>query len=940
MKGSSVLASAIRYALFASVLGGASAVHAQSAGSSTTEEVIVTGSRIARPEVEATTPIQVVSAETIESKGSQNIVDILEKLPAVGTATYSRANSNFSTFGNGVSTINLRNMDDKRTLVLINGRRLVSGIGGTSTVDINNIPTDLVKNVEVMTGGASAVYGSEAVAGVVNFILKDDFEGLAFRAQGGRTTHSDSGRTMGALTMGRNFGDTGNITVNVQHDEDNGLRSKRRKISEEDVPFRSSYVPQGLFSTENTDYTYDENNNLIDSFDVNTNGFNRNAERYISVPLERTLITALGHVGIADSAEAFFEASYSKMKSRSRLEALATDNSDAELPDGTVLEGLSLDNPFIPDVIRDEMIANGETTLSFRKRMNGVFDRSNRNDRDFYRGVAGLRGDLVQTWKWEAYVEQSRTKEDTASETALRDRYYYALDAVTISGQIVCRDAAARAAGCAPFNPFGFNSVSQEAADYITNNGQLDTYLAKVRQRVAALNLTGSLFPLPAGDVQVATGIEWREERSSERYSEDTQAGNTMGNAAGNTTGKYTVREAYVETIVPLLSDLPAVDKLDFEGAVRIGDYSTVGSVFSWKTGLNWAPTASVKVRGMYSVATRAPNITELYSARAQTFPTGITDPCEGVTATRSEAWDDYCRSLPGIAAEIAANGVFEYDDNTDRQSIEGYDYGNPDVKEEKGKTLTLGLVLTPAALPNFSVSIDYFDIKIKDAITLFPRQAAVDNCVYSLGTSDVCSLVTREGATTPRPRTPGTVFNIDSPYLNASSIKTAGVDLGLRYGFDFGLNTALTYTYLDKLTLRPAPGMPVENNRGQLNGDGRLGAGFKHRAQLDLAYKLNALDLSWTVNYQSKIKDTLEDPALDPDVNSVKAYFYHSMQARYHLGTEDKYAVYFGVDNVFDKKPPVLGQNAASYVTGTETAADSYDVIGRFVYTGLQLTF
>ncbi|HKQ83129.1 MAG TPA: TonB-dependent receptor plug domain-containing protein, partial [Steroidobacteraceae bacterium] len=214
MTDRSIVARAVRCALFMSVLGAIPAVHAQG---TSTEEVIVTGSRIARPEVEASTPVQVISAQAIEQHGSQNVTDILAQLPVVGTATYSRANSNFTTFGNGVSTINLRNMGDKRTLVLVNGRRLVSGIGGDSTVDINNIPVDLLKSVEVMTGGASAVYGSEAVAGVVNFILEDNFDGLKFRGQTGRTSHGDNDRQLFSLTGGRNFGDNANVTLNVQY---------------------------------------------------------------------------------------------------------------------------------------------------------------------------------------------------------------------------------------------------------------------------------------------------------------------------------------------------------------------------------------------------------------------------------------------------------------------------------------------------------------------------------------------------------------------------------------------------------------------------------------------------------------------------------------------------------------------------------------------------
>src|SRR5690606_28632900 len=286
----------------------------------------------------------------------------------------SRTNSNFLTSGNGVSTINLRNMEDKRTLVLVNGRRVVSGIGGTSTVDINNIPTDLLESAQILTGGASAVYGSEAVAGVVNFILKDDFEGVGLRAQTGQTGESDRRQDLVSLTVGKNIGDRGNVTFNIQYDKDDGLRSRRRAISANDNPARSSYAPQGVFFVDSADggvWTYDANNQLQNGFDVTVDGFNRNAERYIATPLERTLYTALAHYDLTDSVQVFFEGSYSEMESNSSLEPLATDNSDAVLPDGTISPGLTLDNPFIPDPIRQDMLATGADTLTVIKRMNG-----------------------------------------------------------------------------------------------------------------------------------------------------------------------------------------------------------------------------------------------------------------------------------------------------------------------------------------------------------------------------------------------------------------------------------------------------------------------------------------------------------------------------------------------------------------------------------------
>ncbi len=922
-------------------LAAGTAAQAQDQGSEADvlDTVIVTGSRIARTEVESSVPVQVVGAEAIAAQGSQNVVDILQELPSFGTAGFSRANSNFSVFGNGVATLNLRNAGDQRTLVLINGRRAVSGIGGTSTVDINNIPTALISDIQIITGGASAVYGSEAIAGVVNFVLKNDFEGFEFRGQTGQTSQSDTERTLGSLTAGFNLGDRGNVTANVTWDKDAGLRSKNRAISAVDRPFRSGFVPQGRFFATNQ-WTFDSNNNLIIWRGSNVDGFNRNAERYISVPVERLLLTTLANFRISDGLELFFEGSYSDVKSRSRLEPLATDNSDAIDPaTGDPYAGLTLDNPFIPAAIRNEMIASGQTELPFFKRMSGVFDRSNRNDREFHRAVAGVKGTIFDDWDWDLYANTSRTSDYTFSETGLRDRYFFALDVIAdpMTGQPICRNAAARAAGCAPFNPFGFNSVSAAAAAYLTNNGQaLDTYLATVDQRIVAANIVGEAFELPAGALKVAAGVERRQEKSSERFSPETQAGNTLGNALTNTVGRYSVTEAYLETVLPLIA---GEQKLEVEAAGRWGDYSTVGEVFSWKGGLTWSPVDSLRLRAVYSSATRAPNIGELFAGQSQTFPSGLVDPCAGVTATSTGAIDNYCRSLPGFAQNIAANmGVFTYDPNRDIQSIQGFDGGNPNLDEETAKTLTAGFVWTPDFLPRFQLSIDYFSIEVEDAIQLVPRQFIINQCVNSLGTSELCAFITREPANPVRPRSPGTIWQVNSGPVNAASIETAGIDLASKWAhtFDNGntFTVGLTYTYLDKLTLQPLPDEPVEDNKGQLNGDGRLGAGFEHRANLNLGYQIGGFRATWRTNYQSSIVDTL--PATLP----IPAYFYHDLQLRYSWGDDDQYAAYFGVDNVFDKKPPLVEQNFASNITGTETAAESYDAIGRFLYAGFTVKF
>jgi len=920
---------------------------AQDAADTPAEDVIiVTGSRIARPELESSTPIQVLNSTALLNQGQQNVADILNELPSVGTPGVSRTNSNFATSGNGISTINLRNLGDQRTLVLMNGRRIVGGLGGTSIVDVNNIPTDLLDRVEIITGGASAVYGSEAVAGVVNFVLKEDFEGLRLRAQNGITDKGDNHKYVLAGTFGANFADNrGNFTVNVQYDEDKGLRSRKRKISANDNPIRSAYAAQGVFYPNDDDvFTYDANNNLIDSFDQATQGYNRNADRYISVPLKRLLVTSLGHYDITDGITAFYELSYSKMKSRSSLEPLPFDNSDAVLPDGTTLEGIDPSNPLVPDAIR--AVAAGP--IQFLKRSNGIFDRSNRVTRNFYRAVGGLRGQLGGNWNWDVYYNYSQSKENTASETALRDRLYYALDAVAGPDGPMCRDAAARAAGCVPLNIFGYNASNQQQNDYVTNNGQLSTYKAKIQQSVVGANISGSLFTLPGGDLKVAGGVERRMEKSSEVYDRETQLGNTLGNALSNTFGRYTVTEAYGEVVAPLIADRPFAKYLGVEGAVRYSDYSTLGSLWSWKVGADWAPSSDIRFRGVYSKAVRAPNISELYSGANQTFPTGLVDPCDGVTATRNNPYDNYCRSIPGIAAAIAGGGTFNLD-LADIQHYEGEDRSNPDLREEKATTYTLGVVLTPQAVRNLSVTVDFFDIRIKGAINQFPRQSIIDQCAASNGTDAICDLLVREPLNTPRPYTPGSIYQINTSPVNAGSIKTRGIDVAANYrtslepiGAPGSLALSLNYTYLDKLTLEPFPGTPVIDNRGELSGDGRLGAGFKHRANASITYDVNNFTFYWRVNYLSKIKDTKDQAAssLSPEVNSIGAYIYNDAQVRFTTGSQKQYEFFVGVDNVFNKKPPVLGQLAASQITGTETAADTYDPIGRAFYAGITAKF
>lgn len=690
--------------------------------------IVVTGSRIARPDLESSVPVSVVGQTQIQQTGAANIQDVLADLPAVGQ-NISRTSTNFSTTGNGQATVNLRNLGSARTLVLVNGRRFVPGLPGTSIVDLNTIPTDLIKKVEVVTGGASAVYGSEAIAGVVNFVLDDKFEGLRLRGQGNITDKGDAGRRLVSLTAGKSFaGGAGHIVINGQYDKDNGLRSANRDYSARDIPNRSSFAAQGLFSPDGSfargasTFTFGPNNELKNYEGANVDGYNRAADRYLSVPVERYLGTLLANYDLSDKLTIFTELTYAKTKSRSRLEPLAVGYTDLTYADGSAFDGIPIANPFIPQAVRDAMIAAGTDFLPFRRRSNDIFDRSNVNDRSTWRAMGGLRGTFGKDLNWDFSYAHGETKDSTSSGTILAPLYANALNAVAGPNGPVCAinvdaDPNNNDPACVPINIFGRNTVSSAAAAYVTNNGQRSTYDARVKQDVVTANLSGSLFSVfGASPVGFAVGAEYRREQSSEDFDTATNLGTTLGNQLSDTFGSYNVKEVYGEVSAPLLEDRPFFHYLGLEGAVRYADYSTVGSVWSWKIGGEWAPVSDLRFRAVYSEATRAPNISELFSAQSETFP-AVVDPCDqkaggGDTAAISIPRDQLpaaCLAIPAIAAAAGTTNGFTYT-TAQIQTINGFTGGNRNLKQETAQTLTLGAVFAPRAIPGFNVTVDLYD--------------------------------------------------------------------------------------------------------------------------------------------------------------------------------------------------------------------------------------
>ena len=952
----------------------AGAPESGAAQAQSTERIEITGSRIKSLTADSPSPLQVLTSLDIEASGVLNLQDLLLKNPTVGTPSISRTNSNFSTASAGVSTVDLRNLGTARTLVLVNGRRFVSGLPGFSAVDLNTIPTDFVERVDLLTGGASSTYGSDAVAGVVNLVLKRNFQGFVVDASKGQSAKSDDKRDKVSLTMGINAPEgKGNLMAHFGYTKQGAVFSAKRDISAVDQasrgefitgdpadiftvqrPFFSSFAPQGRVfispGVNSQSRTFNSTGGIIPwstngpaGDGVGATGYNRSAIRTIAIPLERFIFSSKGDYNLSDELSVYFEGTYAGTKASTQLEPLPLQASDiypgvAAVPAEFRINGALVRNPLITDGIYNLLgaatNADGARLYGFSKRLGEVANRGSTADRTTFRIVTGAKGSVFGKWDYDLYAIYGSTGESQVGNGQVNvSNFRNALEAIPgPGGTPICRDPIARAQGCVPINVFGFGAITPAAANYVSAPSSLSTL---VTQRILAASISGEVFSLPAGPLGVAAGFENRRENSRSEFDALTQAGLNAGNAQPSTKGAFDVTEYYAELRAPLLKNAPAAHSLAVTAAIRGAKYSTVGSTTSWNTGLEWEPVRSIKVRATGAQSTRAPNIDELFSPPQQTFPTGISDPCVGVTATSTTAASVACRAAPGVNANIAANGGVFTLTQADQQGISGFNRGNPGVKQEVGKSMTFGLVFTPtmAALRGFTFSVDYFDIKIDDAIVPTPRQFILQQC-YT-GDASFCQFITRR-PNTQGANNAGSLSFIDSTVTNSGALATKGVDLTAAYSGKVGsgdLRANVTYTRLQDGYLIPLKGSDKDHFAGEIGA-------ARDRAVLTVGYKWQGFGVSTQTTYIGK--SSLDDQFLAKydlarDALGVKAKVYNDLQVSYDW---KKARVYLGVDNAFGVKPPVIPSGLPSNVTGAETAADVYDAIGRRWYVGARFTF
>ena len=956
--------------------------------------IVVTGTRIATPSVETTAPVQVINDELIESQGIVNVQEVLLQNPVFGAPAISRTNSSFSTSASGIATIDLRNLGTSRTLTLINGRRVVAGIDGSSAVDTNMIPTALVERIEVLTsGGASAVYGSDAVAGVVNFILKDDFQGVEIGGQAGLTEQGDSQTYLGNITVGGNFDDgRGNAVMYLGYSKE-GAAFKGDHFTEEgssrldsislglltnydadlftrQAPFFSSFPPQGRYSTDNFTFTYDQNGQgaLRNCFNTNggtapascgsfagqqigPDGFNRSAFRYLAVPVERFLIAGSARYEVSPSAEFFTEAQFTSTNARSNIEPFPFDTSSPVFASGQypieTLDpntGAIVRNPFVPDAIFNDSSdtdGDGLRDIYFAKRLSDFGARRSEATRQTFRIVTGVRGNITPAVNYEVFANYGQTDISQLGDGQIN------IPNLRQSAQIIpdgaggfqCANADARNDGCIPVNVFGLNSFGPDAVSYLAAPSSFN---AKITQIQVGANVGAELFNISGVTPAAAiAGVEYRKETSDSRWDALQQQGLNGGNALPPTTGEFDVREVYGEVLVPLIEG-SFVESLQVRGAARYSDYSTIGDTFSWNAGAELSPVRGLTFRGMYSQTVRAPNISELFDGQNQTFPT-VTDPCAGIGPSGGGALGDNCRAATGVNANIAANGTFLVT-QPDLQGVSGFTGGNPDLQEEKGKTYTLGVVLSPGefipSLRAFNLKVDYYNVEIEDAIVATPRQFIVNQC-YNAGQQEFCNFITRRAAAQGL-NSAGSLQFVNTGPSNSGGVKTDGIDVEVNFSTDFSLGSNevelglnAIYSHLFDYQFQPLVTSPDIDNV-----DGEVGAS-KDRFTINGSLGFDDVRLTVTGIYIGEA--FLDDQFTGVEEGSDDIYrlhpeFYTNAQVRFFVA--DNYEMFVGVNNLFDNNPIYTSGIPGSSTTGQDADTGVYDALGRRFYAGAKLTF
>lgn len=882
------------------------------------EAVVVTATRIDRSGFAAPTPTTVLGSAELKLSGAPNVADVLNEVPAFKGAVTPTATTT-SAGSAGQNILALRGLGTSRTLVLVDGRRHVPS-NTAGTFNLNVIPSLLIDRVEVVTGGASAAWGSDAVAGVVNLILDREREGLSVEAQLGTSTHGDGDEYKAGFVYGTSFaGGRGHWLASGEFADNSGiLAASSRDWGREgwqvianpafqpgNGEFARLTVPDarianategGLIVTpgplQNIEFgpggvpePFVLGQHVGSGFMQGGDGTNLGHAVTVQVPVERQVFYTRGSFDVADSVELFAEASYGRTASEFAI-----------LPTfdfGTLV--INRDNAYLPQSIRDTMADAGLAQIQVG-RLNTDFGYVRSwGENVTRRGVVGLNGRFGEGWRWDTYVQYGVTNIDgKLKNNRLELRFREALDAVVdpASGRAVCRSTLSNPGnGCVPLNIFGRGSPQASALAYIMTDQHQKTDL---EQTVAAANINGTPFSTWAGPVSTAFGLEYRRDTTDQWVDAFTAAGAfTLGNATP-IDGAVNVREAYAESVIPLLANAAWAKALDVNLAVRGTDYSTSGSETTWKAGLTWQINDSLRLRGTRSRDIRAPNIGELFSQTSTAFRT-VTDPVTG--------------QQPNI------------------RMLRG---GNPDLQSERADTITAGIVYEPAWLRGLRASVDYYDIQIDGAVGTLEAQDIVTRCAN--GAAQLCALIQRDAA--------NTIETVQATLINLNTLKTRGVDVEIGYRLPLAdlpgdlpgdIDLRVLGTYVD--TLITDDGINAIDRAGDVGPfiDGI--PQWRWNAALTYSNGPTTLQLQGRYVGGGAYDHTLGPLDIDDNDVSGRTYFDVSWQQELFGRTQ----LFFAVNNLFDTDPPVAPDTV---FVPLATNKQIYDVIGRYFIGGVRFTY
>jgi outer membrane receptor protein involved in Fe transport len=989
------------------------------------EAIVVTGSRIQAPNQTSAVPITSVTGQEFFQTGRTSVGDVLNDLPSL-QSTFSQSNSTRFLGTAGLSLLDLRGLGTERTLVLVNGRRHVAGdiLNTATSVDINTIPTDLIESVDVVTGGNSAVYGSDAIAGVVNFVLKDHYEGLSLRGQGGISGQGDAGSYYLSGLAGTNFADgRGNVAVNVEYAHQAPFYASDRSYLRRQDGFvtvdtdgafcladgsnaatcdptvnasGSDGIPDAVFTRDIRSGVYSNAGTFLSYFGgdsytplifqkdgtlapqtgtpvglaptpsyVGGNGdnFRDGTQLGILPKLDRYSANLVGHFEISPAFVPFVEATYT------RTDSLGS--ASGPFFTGALGEQFYTDNPYLSNqakgIIRDYygIGPTEDTGFTFYKNAVDLTNREEAARRETYRIVGGVKGTFNDDWNYEVSANYGEFREKTTILGNINlQRYFLGIDAVdqglattgVANGNVVCRSqvdpaaavpynntayAAAQLAGdvssCVPVNLFGSGNVTDAARNYLLQNSYANGKLTQFDASAFINGDTSQFFNLPGGPVRFAIGGEYRRETLAYNQDATTAAGLTFYNALPDFhPTAFEVKELYGELQLPIAKDTPFLQELTASVAGRVSDYKgSAGTVYAYNAGLQWAPIRSLRLRGNYARSVRAPNLVNLYTPLGQNYSL-IDDPCSARNVNQGSSTR---------AANCTADGVPAGYDFVYRASLPFLSGGNPDLKVEKSDSYTIGGVFTPAFLPGFSVSADYYDITVNDVITSPSAQQIIDTCYDSTDLSNqFCQLFSRNTAAVgPNGEIPGQIVenSLQVLPLNYAKLKVRGIDFDATYRHQIGNLGLFALHGVYTLALQNSSYLDPTNPDLEEHDLQTLGLP-KHAFNIDASfrsgpitfgYKVRFLDKMLTSSYADYYSVNGRDPE-NADAVEYKWYpttWYHDF--RLGIDANDKFNFYAGIDNAFDTHPP-FG------LTGVGFGSGIYQVQGRFFYAGAVAKF